>query len=353
MNRKLLFGGAAVALAGVALYRLVTPAEDIYEGPAGAWTANDMPDLSGKVIVVTGGNSGIGFEAAKEFARKGAHVILACRNMEKARSAMEEIVAEMPGASIEIMDLDLASLDSVRQFAAAFKAQHDRLDILVNNAGIMMVPYGKTKDGFESQFGVNHLGHFALTGLLLEPLLATPGARVVTISSNAHTRGEMDFTDLGFQDGSSYDRSAAYNRSKLANLLFTQELQHRFAESGADVIAVAAHPGISATHLADHLIEGPFIDLARPLAGRIFQSAAMGALPTLRAAVDPSAQGGDYYGPDGFNSFRGYPVKIAASPAAQDAADARRLWDVSEHLTGVTYDALQPRESSGDHSQQA
>jgi NAD(P)-dependent dehydrogenase (short-subunit alcohol dehydrogenase family) len=347
MNKKLIIGGAAAALAGVTLYKLFTPADDIYEGPGGAWTAADMPDLSGKVIVVTGGNSGIGFEAAKEFARKGAHVVLACRNREKARSAMEDIVAEIPGASIEIMDLDLASLDSVRQFAADFKANHDRLDILVNNAGIMMVPYSETEDGFESQFGINHLGHFALTGLLLEPLLAAPGARVVTISSNAHQRGRMDFNDLGFQNGDSYDRSAAYNRSKLANLLFTEELQRRFEESGADITAVAAHPGVSKTHLADHLFEGPFIDLALPLADKIFQSAAMGALPTLRAAVDPFARGGDYYGPEGFNSFRGYPIKIAPSSAAQDTADAQRLWNVSERLTGVTYEALE-QDKAGD-----
>ena len=345
-----LLGGAAVALAGFTLYKLITPADDILEGPEGAWTASEMPNLSGKVIIVTGGNSGIGFEAAKEFARKGAHVTLACRNMEKARSAMDEIVAEIPGASVEIMALDLASLDSVRQFATAFNAKHDRLDILVNNAGIMMVPYSETAEGFESQFGVNHLAHFALTGLLLEPLLATPGARVVTISSNAHERGRMDFEDLGFQNGNSYDRSVAYNRSKLANLLFTKELQRRLEESGVDVMAVSAHPGISMTHLADHLIEGPFVDLALPLASKILQSASMGALPTLRAAVDPLARGGDYYGPDGFNSFRGYPVKINTSPAAQDTADAQHLWNVSERLTSVTYDALDQRDKDGDHS---
>jgi NAD(P)-dependent dehydrogenase (short-subunit alcohol dehydrogenase family) len=352
MNKKQLLGGAAVALAGVTLYKLFTPADNIYEGPEGAWTVADMPDLSGKVVIVTGGNSGIGFEAAKEFARKGAHVVLACRNMEKAASAMQDIVTEIRDASVEVMDLDLASLDSVRQFAGAFKAKHDRLDILVNNAGIMMVPYSETEEGFESQFGVNHLGHFALTGLLLEPLLATPGARVVTISSNAHQRGQMDFDDLGFQNGRSYDRSAAYNRSKLANLLFTEELQRRFEDSDAGVMAVAAHPGVSKTHLADHLLEGPYAGLALPLADKIFQSAAMGALPTLRAAVDPFARGGDYYGPDGFNSFRGYPVKIAPSSDAQDTADARRLWDVSERLTGVTYDALDQREEADDQIQQ-
>jgi NAD(P)-dependent dehydrogenase (short-subunit alcohol dehydrogenase family) len=353
MNKKLIFGGAAAALAGVSLYRLLTPAEDIYDGPVGAWTAVAIPDLTGKVIIVTGGNSGIGFEAAKEFARKGAHVILACRNMQKAGEARDEILAEIPGASVESMHLDLADLASVRQFAADFKAGHDRLDILVNNAGIMMVPYSRTEDGFESQFGVNHLAHFALTGLLLDTLLATPGARVVTISSNAHQRGEMDFDDLGFQNGLTYDRSAAYNRSKLANLLFTEELQRRFSESGADVIAVAAHPGVSSTHLADHLIPAPVADFAAPLAGKIFQSAAMGALPTLRAAVDPFARGGDYYGPYGFGSFRGYPVKVTPSTAAQDADDARRLWDISEDLTGVTYDALDSVRKVDELAQQA
>lgn len=350
MNKKLLIGGAAVALAGVTLYRLITPADDIHDGPEGAWTTADMPDLSGKVIVITGANSGVGYEAAKEFARKGAHAILACRNMEKALSAMEQIQAEVLGASVEIMALDLASLDSVRRFADAYKAKYDRLDILVNNAGIMMVPYGETEDGFEKQFGVNHLGHFALTGLLLDPLLHTPGARVVTISSNAHQRGEMDFQDLNFHNGNTYDRSEAYNRSKLANLLFTRELQRRFAENGANAIAIAAHPGVSVTHLADHLFEGPVGNVAAPLATKVLQSAAMGALPTLRAAVDPNARGGDYYGPDGLNSMRGYPVKIATSPSAQDTADAQRLWNVSERLTGVTYDALDQPKKVGEHS---
>jgi NAD(P)-dependent dehydrogenase (short-subunit alcohol dehydrogenase family) len=217
------------------------------------WTTEKIPDLTGKVIIVTGANSGLGFEAAKEFARKGAQTILACRSMDKAQAALDQIKQEIPEASAEIMQLDLASLASVREFAETFKSRYDRLDILVNNAGIMWVPYQKTEDGFESQFGTNHLGHFALTGLLMDLLLKTPDARVVNVSSVGHRSGTMDFDNLMFEGGKGYGRHRAYGRSKLANLLFTYELQRKFGAVDADAIATAAHPGGSNTNLARYV----------------------------------------------------------------------------------------------------
>lgn len=300
------------------------------------WTTNAIPDLTGKVIIVTGANSGIGYAAALELARKGGRTILACRSMDKAQAALRQIQAQLPNAPAEIMQLDLASQASIRAFAAAFKARYDRLDLLINNAGIMMVPYGKTGDGFERQFGTNHLGHFALTGLLLDRILATPGARVVTISSGAHRMGSMDFDNLMYEGGKGYTPMQAYGRSKLANLLFTYELQRRFAAIGANARATAAHPGGSNTNLANHLEDRVLFRLARPFLQIIMQPAAMGALPTLRAAADPQAAGGAYFGPGGFSEMRGYPVVVESSGAAHDAAAARTLWSVSEELTGVT-----------------
>ena len=216
------------------------------------WTTNAIPDLSGKVIIVTGANSGIGFESAKEFARNGAEVILACRNMDKAEAAVHDIKKEIPSAKAIIMQLDLASQKSVHQFASEFKANYDRLDVLLNNAGIMWVEYGVTEDGFERQFGTNHLGHFALTGLLLDVIMATPGARVVNVSSMGHNTGVIDRDNLMFENGEGYGRHTSYGRTKLANLLFTYELQRRFEAAGVDAIALAAHPGSSNTNLAGH-----------------------------------------------------------------------------------------------------
>ena len=217
------------------------------------WTQEDIPDLTGKVIIVTGANCGIGYEAAKEFARKGAQTILACRSMAKAQTAEDQILAEIPNAEVEIMQLDLASQTSVHQFADEFEEKYDRLDVLVNNAGIIWTPYTKTEDGFESQFGTNHLGHFALTGLLMDHLLKTPGSRVVNVSSVGHRSGKMDFDNLMFEDGKGYSRHGAYGRSKLANLLFTYELQRKFETISADTIATAAHPGGSNTNLGRHV----------------------------------------------------------------------------------------------------
>lgn len=301
------------------------------------WTTKNIPDLTGKVMVVTGGNSGVGYEAAKEFARKGSQTVLACRSLEKAQAALDQIQAEIPDAAVEIMELDLASLKSVHRFAEAFRTKFDRLDVLLNNAGIMAVPYGKTEDGFESQLGTNHLGHFALTGMLIEVLLKTPGSRIVNVSSNGHRSGKMDFENLMFEDGKDYSRTQAYYNSKLANLLFTYELQRRLETNGADNIALAAHPGISTTSLADHLFPKAILKLMIPLFGMMNQNAAMGALPSIRAAVDPNVSGGQYFGPDGPNERKGYPVMVQSSAASHNEADAQKLWEFSEQLTGVQY----------------
>jgi NAD(P)-dependent dehydrogenase (short-subunit alcohol dehydrogenase family) len=302
------------------------------------WTTESMPDLTGKVIIVTGANSGIGYESAKEFARKGAQTILACRSMEKAQTALDQICSEIPNAKAEIMQLDLASQKSVQNFAENFNSKYNQLDILLNNAGVMWVPYGKTEDGFERHFGTNHLGHFALTGLLIELLLKTPGARVVTVSSTGHRTGNMDFDNLMFENGQDYQLQRVYGRSKLANLLFTYELQRRFEALNADVIATAAHPGGSDTNLARHVENRWYFKLLRPLLVSMMQSAAMGALPSIRAAVDPDANGGEYYGPGGFMEQTGYPVRVRSNEASHNLEDAQKLWEVSEELTGINYE---------------
>jgi NAD(P)-dependent dehydrogenase (short-subunit alcohol dehydrogenase family) len=301
------------------------------------WTLNDIPDLTGKVIIVTGASSGIGFEAARAFARKGATTILACRNMAKGQAALESIQAEIPEARVETMQLDLASLKSIHGFADEFKSRYDRLDILLNNAGIMMVPYRQTEDGFESQFATNHLGHFALTGLLIDILEKTPGSRVVNISSGGHRLGSMDFDNLMYQGGKGYSRIGAYGRSKLSNLLFTYELDRRLGANGNNPISVAAHPGLAATHLADHFWGGRLKGLAHIFMKYRAQSALQGALPGIRAAVDPEVKGGQYYGPDGPREQHGDPVLVRSNQASHDEDDAKRLWQVSEELTGVRY----------------
>lgn len=301
------------------------------------WGAEQIPDLTGKIIIVTGANSGIGFEAAKEFARKGAQTIMACRNMEKAEKAKDSILQAIPDASVEVMELDLASLASVRLFAETFLFKHDQLDVLLNNAGIMMVPYGTTEDGFERQLGTNHLGHFALTGLLLDAIKKTPGARVVNVSSSGHRMGTMNFDNLMFNGGRRYSPIAAYGRSKLANLLFTYELQRRFAEHNIDAMALAAHPGGSDTNLGNHLKKGLFFKLVDPLVSRMMQSAELGALPSLRACVDPHAKPAEYYGPRGFMEIAGFPVVVSSNKASHNLEDAKRLWEVSEEVTKVTY----------------
>lgn len=303
------------------------------------WTKSDIPDLSGKVAVVTGANSGIGFEAALGLAEKNATVVLACRSVTKGEAAAREIVASVPQAKVHFEALDLASLASVHAFAEAFLQAYDRLDILCNNAGVMALPYLTTEDGFEMQFGTNHLGHFALTGLLFERLQATPGARVVSVSSNAHRFGKMRFDDL--QSQRSYRKWLAYGQSKLANLLFTQELQRRAAQNGARVIAAACHPGYSATNLplvGPELSGSTLMQRLTRLGNRLVaQSAAMGALPTLYAATEPDVQGGDYIGPDGLGETWGYPRKTTMTARARDPEAAARLWAESERLTNVRF----------------
>ena len=335
MNGKLLLRTAIFALAGIGLYKFLSNRRASTSGEV--WTTADMPDLTGKVIVVTGANSGIGFEAAKEFARKGAQVILACRNLDKAQTALSAIMAEIPEAKAEFMELDLASQASVHRFADAFAARYDQLDVLVNNAGIMMVPYGTTEDGYERQLGTNRLGHFALTGLLIDQILATPGARVVNISSNGHRMGSVDFDNLMYAGGEGYSPMGAYGRSKLANLLFTYELQRRFEAIGADATALAAHPGGSSTNLGAHLYDNWYAQPLEPLLENMMQGADMGALPTIRAAADPTAMGGDYYGPNGFMELRGDPILVESNDASHNRSVASQLWTVSEELTGVHY----------------
>ena len=306
------------------------------------WTADDLPDLSDKTILITGSNSGIGYEAALQFARVHANVILACRRPDSARAAADQIVKQFPGSSVEVLALDLSSLASIRAAADEFRGKHRKLDVLCNNAGVMALPYSKTADGFEMQFGTNHLGHFALTGLLLEPLLAADGARVVNVSSGAHKIGTIRFDDL--ESEKRYGRWTAYGQSKLANLLFMQELQRKAENAGAKLTSVGCHPGYAATNLqfgAARMRGSSFAEQFWDLMNRIFaQSAAMGALPTLYSAVAPDAKGGDYIGPDGFQEMWGYPTRVPMNAAACDAAVAARLWDVSEKLTDVHYEAL-------------
>jgi NAD(P)-dependent dehydrogenase (short-subunit alcohol dehydrogenase family) len=294
------------------------------------WTTADIPDQSGRVAVVTGANTGLGYETALALAAHGAHVVLAVRNLDKGKDAISRIVAQSPQADVALQELDLTSLESTRAAAEQLRADHDRIDLLVNNAGVMWTPKSTTSDGFELQFGTNHLGHFAFTGLLLDRLLPVAGSRIVTVSSIGHRiLADIHFDDLQWER--SYNRVAAYGQAKLSNLLFTYELQRRLASQGT-TIAAAAHPGGSSTELAR--------DLPRAL-GRVFdvvsQDAALGALPTLRAATDPAVTGGQYYGPDGFAGMRGYPKVVASSSKSHDADRQRRLWTVSEELTGVSY----------------
>lgn len=299
------------------------------------WTIDNIPDLKGKVIVVTGGNSGLGFESVKAFAEKGADVILASRSLEKGNLARTEIINEFPDSIIDVMQLDLGDLESVRNFADKFTKKYKKLDILLNNAGIMMTPYFKTKDGFEGQLGTNHLGHFALTGLLLGIILKTPGSRIVNVSSAAHKRGVMDFNNLQFENGKGYSPLKAYGRSKLSNLLFTYELQRRLESSNHSAIALAAHPGVATTNLARYL-EGKFMyKMLYPVFKNLSQDQAMGALPQIRAAADPLLSGGEYYGPDGKREIKGYPVIVESNEASHKLNDAKTLWEVSEKLTGV------------------
>lgn len=301
------------------------------------WTIENMPALTGKVIIVTGGNSGLGYESVKAFAMKDAEVILASRSLKKGEEARRAIMQDVPEGKIRVMQLDLGSLASVRVFAGDFKKKYRRLDVLLNNAGIMMTPYFQTEDGFEGQFGTNHLGHFALTGLLLDIILDTPGSRIVNVSSGAHRNGEMDFDNLQYEEGKGYNPMKAYGRSKLANLLFTYELQRKLDASKSDAIALAAHPGIAITNLSRY-VEGKFLfKVLTPVFKWMAQDQAMGALPQIRASVDPEAKAAEYYGPGGKREWKGYPVVVPSNEASHNREDAARLWEESERLTGVKF----------------
>lgn len=307
-------------------------------GGGGRWTAADMPDQHGRIAIITGGTGGLGLETARVLATRGATVVLAGRDPAKLDAASSQLAAAQPGASVQKAEIDLSSLESIRKAAAELGGRYPAIDLLINNAGVMMPPYGLTKDGYELQFGTNHLGHFALTGLLISQLLATPGSRVVTVSSNAHRAGRMNFDDLS--SARRYRRSAAYGQSKLANLMFTYELQRRLSAAGAQTMAVAAHPGTVRTDLTRHLSAlsnaaiGPRFS---SLNSWFVQGVAMGALPILRAATDPAAVGGTYYGPDAFGQLTGYPVVVTSTTRSHNRQAQRRLWVESEQLTGITY----------------
>ncbi|MFD4356008.1 SDR family NAD(P)-dependent oxidoreductase [Nocardia sp. NPDC058518] len=296
---------------------------------SGNWTEQHIPDQHGRVAIVTGANTGLGFETARMLAERGAAVVLAVRDIEKGKQAAARITGD-----VTVQTLDLTSLDSIRSAAADLRAAHPRIDLLVNNAGVMYTPRQTTADGFEMQFGTNHLGHFAFTGLLLDRLLPVPGSRVVTVSSTGHRiRAAIHFDDLQWER--SYSRVSAYGQSKLANLMFTYELQRKLASHGTTV-AVAAHPGVSNTELMRNTPAALRLPVTW-LAPLVTQNAAMGALPTVRAATDPAVAGGQYYGPGDRWELRGYPKLVTSSSDSHDRAAQQRLWTVSEELTGVTF----------------
>ncbi len=305
------------------------------------WTEQDVPNQEGKIAVVTGANSGLGFETARVLAAKGAHVVLACRNETKGRAALEQIQKAHPEASVQLSSLDLQSLESIRAFVAAFKQQHARLDILVNNAGIMMTPLSKTQDGFESQIGTNHFGHFALTGLLMESLIAAPSARIVSVSSVAHKFGKIDFDNLNAEKR--YNKIAAYGQSKLANLLFTYELARWVDAKGLPITVAASHPGWTATNLQNDV---GWIRFLNPI---FAMTPVQGAMPSVYAATADDVKGGEYFGPDGFFEWRGGPTLVKSNKRSHNGEVAKRLWDVSEALTGVRFEAK--RAQTATHAQ--
>jgi len=299
------------------------------------WTVRHIGDLKGKRVIITGGASGIGYAASEVFASIGAELVLAVRNPVKGEKAAAKIRAKHPAATVTVMHLDLGDLNSVRQFAVGFTGQFDRLDLLINNAGVMVPPYAKTKDGFELQFGTNHLGHFALTAHLLPVILATPHSRIVTVSSLAARRGKIHFTNLDGSNG--YNPMTFYRQSKLANLLFAIELQHRLEREEAGTISVACHPGISVTNLLSRGSGRETSVILKWLMGIVAQPAVKGALPTLYAATHPDLRGGEYIGPDGPGNTKGNPVMTDDVSKLFNSELSTRLWDISEELTGVVY----------------
>jgi len=304
------------------------------------WDLSHMPSQDGKIAIVTGGNSGIGFETVRALALKNAQIVIASRNITKTEDARQKILLELPAAKIKTMQLDLASLSSIAAFVSEFKQHFQQLHLLINNAGVMAIPWAQTSDGFEMQFGTNHLGHFALTCRLFDILCATPRPRVVTISSNMHRFAPAHLDLENINDSKHYHKWGAYSGSKLANLLFTYELARRLETQKCPVIAVAAHPGYAATHLhidRQATKRSAVGESLYSFGAHLFaQSAANGALPTLYAATAPDINNGDYIGPSGFLQRSGYPKKVLPSQKARDEAMARKLWDFSEQCTGLT-----------------
>jgi NAD(P)-dependent dehydrogenase (short-subunit alcohol dehydrogenase family) len=301
------------------------------------WTANDIPDQTGRVALITGANAGLGYESAVALAHKGSQIVMACRDEGKAQKAISNLKQQIPEARVEFIQLDLANLASVRAFAHTFRQRYGRLDLLMNNAGVMAIPRRESVDGFEMQLATNHLGHFALTGLLLDMLVTNPASRVVTLSSGYHYIGRINFEDLQMRQ--KYQRYAAYSQSKLANLLFTFELQRRFEVNGYPTISVSAHPGGARTNLQStsldatgSRVERLFMAITGPI---VLQPAVTGALPQLYAATAPDVKGAEFFGPRFF--LRGYPVRAKTSAQSHNLATAQRLWSVSEELTGVSY----------------
>jgi len=300
------------------------------------WTEKNVPDQSGRLAIVTGSNTGLGYDNARALAAHGAKVVMAVRDTAKGEEAAARIRRLTPGADVAVHKLDLGSLASVRAAGAELAAAYPRIDLLINNAGVMYPPKSTTADGFELQFGTNHLGHFALTGLLLKNLLPVDDSRVVVVASIAHKiKAKIDFDDLHWEKRS-YDKVASYGQSKLANLMFAYDLQRRLAAAKAKTIAVAAHPGVAATELSRH-VPGYELPGVAWLFGKVLNTSEVGALATLRAATDPNVKGGQYWGPDGFREMRGYPELATSSEQSRDEAIQERLWKVSEELTGVTY----------------
>jgi NAD(P)-dependent dehydrogenase (short-subunit alcohol dehydrogenase family) len=308
---------------------------------AAKWTPAQIPSQAGKTALITGANSGIGYQAAVELARHGAHVLLGCRNAAKGAAALAKLLAEVPGASAEVVSLDVASLASIREFAAAFAARGVKLDLLINNAGVMALPNRElTADGFERQMGTNHFGHFALTGLLMPQLLSAPAPRVITVASLAHRNGKIDFDNL--QSEKKYVPWEAYGASKLANILFAKELQRRATAAGTKLVSLPVHPGVSVTNIFEN---GPGSGglkamILKMLSPVLMQPDTAGALPTLYAATSPDAKGGEYIGPDGLMEMKGAPVVVQPKPQGLDEAVGKKLWTVSEELTGVVYPVL-------------
>ncbi|MCB0707267.1 MAG: SDR family NAD(P)-dependent oxidoreductase [Saprospiraceae bacterium] len=299
-----------------------------------SFNLGSAPSQKGKIAIVTGANIGLGYETTIGLAKKGAKVIMACRNLTKAEKAKGEILKKVSGADLECMVLDLNSLQSVRAFAKAYAAKYDKLDLLIENAGIMIPPFSKTADGFESQIGVNYLSHFLLTNLLFPLLKKTPDSRIVTLSSKAHEGGKIDFENLNAEK--SYSKIGAYSQSKLACLMFAYELQRRLEKSGSKTIAVSAHPGVSNTNLGQH-IPAFFKILMSPVFALMTHSPENAALPTLMAALDPDVKGGSYFGPTGFRGMKGKPGKVESTSLSHNEEIARKLWAVSEELTGEKF----------------